>query len=646
MSNRLASEKSLYLQQHANNPVNWWPWCDEAFEVAEKENKLVIVSIGYSSCHWCHVMAHECFEDRFIANLMNDNYICIKVDREERPDIDQLYMEAVQMITQRGGWPLNVFCLPNGQPFFGGTYFPAKDKGQGIVPFPQLLMRINEHYKRNPSDLVENADNIVKNLAITSNPNAGLIKNEDFEKFVLGLASTYDEDWGGFGGAPKFPPSMILDFYISFMGSKLCEFKPELKEKVKGMVEHTLKAMAHGGIYDQLGGGFMRYSVDQYWLVPHFEKMLYDNGLHLSIYAKGWQNCRNPLLERVIEETVAWLDREMRLDFGPWAASLDADSGGSEGAFYMWSRDEVSEVLGADAKVFCEAYNVSEDKKSVLAWVYDDMAKREELRPMREKLLAARQNREKPGRDDKVISGWNALVVKGLADAAYVFGRKEWMKRAMEVGDWIWDNMVSEGRLKRVYGQDLEGFLDDYAYLIDAYLALGGKGDWAKDGASKQYIDRAKELMDRVLECFGDDKLSGFYYASSEHETAVLRKKTWWDEAIPSGNGVMVNCLSGLYALTGDERYHVDLEELRKGFGGIAHKGSNGVASALSGYVKEAIGVGVLKAGGDLESVRKALMQRSFREVYVLADGGYYQLCVGPQCEARTESLDEVISKL
>ena len=361
MPNRLTLENSLYLQQHADNPVDWYTWGDDAFKAAESSGKPLLVSIGYSSCHWCHVMAHECFEDEYIASIMNKHFVCVKVDREERPDVDQIYMEAVQMIQQQGGWPLNVFCLPDGRPFFGGTYFPPEDRGQGLIPWPQICMRISDFYKRSRSELVENAEAIEKNiLSAAQESSVGLESGEltadHLTEAVLGICGNHDDRYGGFGDAPKFPPSMTLNF--------LCAIRPnvdsELAARIDVVTHTTLRAMAHGGIFDQVGGGFARYSVDAHWLIPHFEKMLYDNALLIDAYTRGWLDTREPLYAAVVEETIDWLEREMSAPEGAFYAALDADSEGKEGVYYVWTPEEVDTVLGLSvARDLRASYNIT-----------------------------------------------------------------------------------------------------------------------------------------------------------------------------------------------------------------------------------------------------------------------------------------------
>lgn len=366
MVNRLKDEKSLYLRQHRDNPVDWWPWGDAALLRAQKEDKLILLSIGYSACHWCHVMAHECFEDLYIARLMNEHFICVKVDREEYPDLDLIGMDVVQMITQRGGWPLHVFCLPDGRPFFAGTYFPPTDRGQGIIPWPQLLMRIVGHYKQSKADLVENAVNIAKNLEWSNTPpgvDEKAFGEEDLKKAAQSICETHDHLCGGFGGAPKFPSPMILSFLLD---SRLHFDQGGINRDnhylntIDNVIRTTLSAMAYGGIYDQIGGGFYRYTVDAAWRIPHFEKMLSDNALLIEIYARAWALYRDPLYRAIVEETVSWVIRDLSSENPGFATSYDADSEGREGHYYLWSKKEICSILGQEQGLeFCDAYGIA-----------------------------------------------------------------------------------------------------------------------------------------------------------------------------------------------------------------------------------------------------------------------------------------------
>jgi uncharacterized protein YyaL (SSP411 family) len=366
MPNQLHLQKSLYLRQHADNPVDWLPWGAEAFARAKKEDKPILVSIGYAACHWCHVMAHESFEDESIAKLMNTHFVCIKVDREEHPEVDSVYMEAVQMMNGQGGWPLNVFCLPDGRPFAGGTYFPPDEtRGHALVPWPQLLMRVADYFQRQREDLTENATAVLGNLRAGNAPHKATgeaLHPEDVLKAAAKLLASQDKDYGGFGSEPKFPPAMALDFLLVLRGTAAVEEgDTALGREIDQCINRTLTAMAHGGIYDQFGGGFSRYSVDRHWLIPHFEKMLYDNALLIGCYSRGWQRYNKPLYKAVVEETLDWLQRELQLPDGSFAAALDADAKGGEGSTYTWTPEEVEQVIGKEAAAqICEAYGISE----------------------------------------------------------------------------------------------------------------------------------------------------------------------------------------------------------------------------------------------------------------------------------------------
>lgn len=671
MSNQLAESPSLYLRQHADNPVDWRPWGDEALAEAQQTGKPLLVSVGYSACHWCHVMAHECFENPSIARLMNQHFICVKVDREEHPEVDQIYMEAVQMITQRGGWPLNVFCLPDGRPFFGGTYFPPEDRGQGIIPWPQLLMRISDYYQKNREELEENAENILKNLAEGNKPIGATgedIAGQHLLTAAEGICTQHDDEWGGFGDAPKFPPSMTLNFLLAVRGAAACDAKPQLAARIDQVVQMTLKGMAHGGLFDQVGGGFARYSVDKLWLIPHFEKMLYDNGLLLDVYAKGWQRYRDPIFRAVAEETVAWLEREMRSPEGAWRAALDADSEGEEGKYYVWRPEEIEAILGKeDAEIFCDAYNITEKGNfehgaTNPALVYDSFDKRQSLETLRHKVLTARQDRTPPGLDEKVLLSWNCLVVRGLVEAAFAFGNREWLQRAKEVTDWLWETFASIGddgliRLQSVYysgkGAHYAGRLDDYAWFAEALLTLSGKVDWIEPGAGAEYQERAEQLVKTIEVRFADAHAPGCYFTSDEQTDLVTRKKSWFDNATPAGNSSLVHVYSALHALTGDNSYAEKMNAMRPAYTGLAERAPSAAAHALAGFTTDAVGLAAIKIKGvtDLEPLREALAERPWRPVYlrVTEDADQpngFQLCVAKQCLAPTESVTEISEQL
>ncbi len=655
MANRLSKEKSLYLRQHAENPVDWYPWGEEALEKAKTDDKPLLVSIGYSSCHWCHVMAHESFENDYIAKLMNDHYICIKVDREERPDVDQIYMDAVQMITNHGGWPLNVFCFPDGRPFFGGTYFPPEDRGQGLVPWPQLIMRIADFYKQKREELEENADNIVQNMLgsnIPVNESEGPLDNQLLLTAAEVICKAHDDEWGGFGQAPKFPPSMALNFLLELRLSSACEEqRPSLARRIDEVAIRTLSAMAQGGLYDQVGGGFARYSVDRFWLIPHFEKMLYDNGLLLDIYTKGWMRYRQPIFKAVVEETINWLLRDMHAPNGGFYSSIDADSEGEEGKYYVWTPAEIESLLGQDdGKLFCETYSITEKGNfehhtSNPALSTSDFNRREELCSQRKILLQQRLTRVPPAKDTKQLVAWNSLVIRGMAEAAFAFGRKEWLEYAKRAANWIWENQLfDDHRLYALCYEDnipgINAYLDDYAFYAEALLTLGSKIDWLETGTSSLFIQRAIAIVDAVFAHFSDPSGQfGFYFTSDDHEKLVNRKKEWWDNAIPAGNSSLIHVLASLYAITGESKYRENLDTLRKAYSTFVQQIPNGIPHALAGITSDAVGIAVIKIKGisNLDLLQENLADKPWRRVFLLStddpdqpDG--YQLCVGSQC--------------
>ncbi|MFP4351338.1 MAG: thioredoxin domain-containing protein [Puniceicoccaceae bacterium] len=648
MSNRLASESSLYLRQHAGNPVDWWPWCDEAFARATAGDKPVLVSIGYSSCHWCHVMAHESFENDFIARLMNKHFICIKVDREERPDVDRVYMEAVQMINQHGGWPLNVFCLPDGRPFYGGTYFPPEDRGQGLIPWPQLLMRISEYFETRRSELEENAGNIVANLehlSVSAQEGGAEWSPRDLLDAARRICASIDTANGGLGGAPKFPPTMVLQFLLAVRQTRACgnEF-PALADEVDRGVRLTLDRMARGGLFDQVGGGFCRYCVDAAWTIPHFEKMLYDNALLVETFAEGWARYRDPLHERVVAETIDWLEREMRLPSGLYAASIDADSPEGEGRFYCWTPASLEEALGAEtAARFAAAYRITPGGNFEDGLSYPQLdgtlADRDALAEARTRLREVRSARPAPARDDKELTFWNALAARALLRAGSVFGRPEWIGRGAEIVDVLLEKHFAGGRLAARSGDGaVEGFLDDYATLAHAALVASGRGDVLPAARCRSYLGKARELADAVRARFANADGSAYFFTSEDSGPRVLRQVEWYDNATPAGNSTLVHLFSGLAALVDDSDHRRARDSLRPSYAPLIERAPNGVAHALAGWTHEASGLVVARASSaeDLRLLAEALRGRCWRPHWLRTDEGIppgtWRICVGPGC--------------
>ena len=566
MANRLARETSPYLQQHAENPVDWYPWGEEALAEARRSGKPILLSVGYSACHWCHVMAHESFEDPEIAKVMNDLYVNVKVDREERPDIDQIYQLAQALLTQRnGGWPLTMFLTPDQLPFFGGTYFPSKPR-YGMPGFPDLLWRVRQYYDQNQDEIRGNGAQVAQALE-RMQPRAGAADPSQFSRAPLDAAAAYleeafDKEHGGFSGAPKFPHPDSIELLL----------RRHAATGDKGALERarlTLTRMAQGGIYDQVGGGFARYSVDAEWAIPHFEKMLYDNGWLMRLYADAWCVTRQPIYERVCVETAAWVMREMQSPEGGYYSSLDADSEGHEGKFYVWSMDEIRGLLSRDefevASIHFgldrppnfegEAWHlVVAHPLGELARIMEttDGALQSLIDSARAKLLAARDKRVRPGRDEKVLTSWNALMVGGMARAGRAFERADWLESARRALAFIRGRLWNDGRLLATYKDGrahLDAYLDDHAYLLAALLEM------LQADFRVEYLDWARELGDVLLERFHDREAGGFYFTAHDHEKLIQRPKPGPDNATPSGNAVAALALNRLSFLTGETRF-------------------------------------------------------------------------------------------
>ena len=554
--NRLGGESSLYLRQHADNPVNWYPWGEEAFARARAEDRPVLLSIGYSSCHWCHVMAHESFEDADTAAVMNELFVNVKVDREERPDVDALYMQATLSLAGQGGWPMTVFLTPDARPFYAGTYFPRTARG-GLPAFPDLCRALASAYRTRRDDVESQAGEVARRLTAASErtPGEGLDR-QVLEDAVVGLARVFDPAEGGFGGAPKFPPSLALEFLARRVWRR-----PD-DHHSREMLALTLGKMAAGGIYDQVGGGFHRYSVDGHWLVPHFEKMLYDNALLARAYTLAHRVTGSPEYRLVAEQTLDYLIREMRLPGGGFAAAQDADSPGGEGAFFVWTPDELAELLPpAEARAVTLRYGVSREGnfegKTILRLVASLDAVSSELgedaRPLlasaRATLYAARSRRPAPARDDKVIAAWNGLAVAALAEAGVAFGRPDYLDAASGTAAFLLDALVVDGRLRRAHmeGRAAQlGQLDDHADLCHGLLCL-------YDATfHPRWLAAARALADRMTELFADPEAGGFYYSGSDGEALVARTRDLEDHPTPAGNSQAADVLLRLADLTGD----------------------------------------------------------------------------------------------
>ncbi|MGH9946798.1 MAG: thioredoxin domain-containing protein [Pyrinomonadaceae bacterium] len=596
-TNKLIDETSPYLLQHAHNPVEWHAWGDEAFEKARKEDKPLLVSIGYSACHWCHVMEHESFEDEKIAAIQNEHFVNIKVDMEERPDVDQIYMSFVQLTTGRGGWPMNVFITPDKLPFFGGTYFPPTPRFN-MPSWPQLLTSIAEAWRERREELLHSANDILgelRRLSVTELSTGG-IDEELLDRAFQSFVRSFDAKNGGFGGAPKFPAAMSMEFLLRY-------WKRTGNENALEMVKLTAEKMANGGIYDQLGGGFHRYAVDAIWLVPHFEKMLYDNAQLIRVYLHLYQIARSEVqkpaqskgetieppaapvakfFKRVAIETLEYVKREMMDESGGFYSSQDADSEGEEGKFFVWTQQEIEAILGdEDAHKFCDFYDVTADGnfegKNILN-VKKPVVSASGFDSQRELLFAEREKRIKPFRDEKILTAWNGLMLAAFAEAAAILDSEDYLNIAKKNADFLLRHLLKPDRKEGRYEQaadsptgntqagmlafqsrlqrtwkdgkaKLNGYIEDYANLADGLIEL-----YQVCGDMK-YLTAAKELADAMITEFWDEENGGFFFTSNDHEELIVRNKDFFDNATPSGNSVAADVLLKLSKFYGDEKY-------------------------------------------------------------------------------------------
>ena len=555
--NRLANESSLYLRQHADNPVDWYPWGDEAFATARELDRPVLLSVGYSSCHWCHVMAHESFEDADIAAVMNELFVCVKVDREERPDVDALYMQATLGLTGSGGWPMTVFLTPDGAPFFAGTYFPPESR-HGMPGFPDVLRHIDQAYRERRGDVEHTAGQLRERLgqAAQREPSTRDLDRRHIDDAVTGLAMAFDMANGGFGGAPKFPPHLALEFLLRIVWAD-----PE-NHNARQMIETTLHRMADGGIHDQVGGGFHRYSVDAIWLVPHFEKMLYDNALLARVYALAHRVTGEERWREVAERTLDYLLREKQAPDGGFAAAQDADSPGGEGAFFLWSVEQLTEVLTRDeAQAIVLRYGMRPEGNFEGANILHVAAPMEMVAQRvgpdasllvasaLGKLYAARSARPAPARDDKVIASWNGLAIAAFADAGIHLARPDYVDVARRTARFVLDNLLVDGRLHRVWADGAPrhlGCLDDYADLIHGLLCL------YEATFEAAWLAEARTLAGAMVELFADEAGAGFFYSGADGEALIARTRDVEDHPTPGGNSQAALALVRLAALTGD----------------------------------------------------------------------------------------------
>jgi uncharacterized protein YyaL (SSP411 family) len=565
--NRLIHETSPYLRQHAHNPVDWYSWGSEALERAKKEDKPILLSIGYSACHWCHVMEHESFENEEIARIMNQHFVNIKVDREERPDLDTIYMNYVQMTTGSGGWPMTVFLTPDQVPFFGGTYFPPDDRF-GRPGFPKLCLAVADAYKTKKKEIAEHGPEVLKSLREMNqlSPSGEKLNLSSLHSAFQNLAQRFDMTHGGFAGAPKFPGSMNLSFCLRY-------FRRTGEKKALDFVELSLEKMAHGGMYDQLGGGFHRYSVDDHWLVPHFEKMLYDNALLSRVYLEAYQLTGKALYRRIAEEVLDYIKREMTSPEGGFYSTQDADSEGEEGKFFVWTPDEVNRILGEkEGSLFCLYYDITPrgnfEGKNILnvPRSLEDVAQATKTHPeelqaalarSRQRLFEEREKRIKPHRDEKILTSWNGLMLVSFVRAACVLQRKDYLDVALKNAQFLLKHLSSGNKLLRTYKDGkskLNGYLEDYSNFVEGLIAL------YETTGEKSWLDQALAFNEVLLEQFWDEAGKGFFLTGKDHEELIARVKDFYDNATPAGSSVAVFNLLKLAILVGDQSYRTEAE--------------------------------------------------------------------------------------
>jgi len=558
--NKLDHESSPYLLQHAKNPVHWHAWNEEALGRAKKENKPIFLSVGYSSCHWCHVMAHESFEDEEIAKIMNENFVNIKVDREERPDLDDVYQKVCQMSTGQGGWPLSVFLTPDQRPFYVGTYFPAIDS-YGRPGFGSLCRQLAQSWKEKPKDIEKAADNFMQNLdKLQQLPTTSEIDKSILDEAAINLLQIADTTYGGFGQAPKFPNASNLSFMFRY--SKLSGIS-----KFEKFALLTLKKMAKGGIFDQIGGGFHRYSTDARWLVPHFEKMLYDNALLSIVYSEAYQITKDPFFESVVEKTLDYVIREMTSSGGTFFSAQDADTNGEEGQTFVWKKQEIVKILGEDSEIFCIYYDVTDGgnfegntilanniNASSLGFKFGKSEPEIEnlISKCSEKLLEIRNKREQPGKDDKIITSWNGLMVSAFLSGYRITDNSKYLDVAKQSIDFFESNFEKNHILHRTFKNaepKLNGYLDDYAYMANASV------DMFENTSQPKYLSFAINLANYLMAHFWDDSTNGFFFTSDDHEKLIMRPKNNYDLSMPSGNSVAAYVLLKLYHITQNKQF-------------------------------------------------------------------------------------------
>jgi len=656
MANLLCNQQSPYLLEHAHQPVEWMPWGRDALELAKSADKPLLLSIGYASCHWCCRMSEENFEDSYVASIMNRHFICIKIDREERPDLDQTYMEAVRMFNQSAGWPLHIFCMPDGSPFWGGTFFPKEDNGQGIAPWPQVLMRIAEHYRKARHELQENADHARANLEHSNHAN--LANPDDWHPLLLlqaasKLCSAHDDTDGGFTPAPKFPSPMKIDFLLAVSEAQSVRQNPQLSSRIEECVSQTLTNLATRAIQDPLGGGFFRYALDAEWNSPHFEKMLSDNALLISTFAKAHRKFKNPLYEKIVRQTLQWTEDALCEEDVGFACSLSAEINGVEGAHYLWNMDELTEVLGTErgktyAKKLSPIGSSKEDaylpRSIPLDQDWDAETDQQTLRMLAEK----RSQRTAPSADRKCLLTDHALLARALIDAGVSFSSRDWIGRAHTLLLWMEGTYARQGQtVSSVRFPDgslsQHGFLEDYAFWTEAQLAFAAIAEPFGYEPAEEWIARAEGMANFIRSKFKDERVAGYFATSADQSSPPpVRKKFWFDNALPSGNSSLLRIFHTL-RLIGKKRdtWAQEYTEALGGYVKIAQNTPEGIGHALAAISEGQVGVVTITGEVPfLQLCTQKLAKYPHRPVYFFAADQKKMTVNGQDAEPPTDPAD------
>ncbi len=663
MPNQLHREKSSYLRQHAKQAIEWMTWSPESLQKAKSEAKPILISIGYSACHWCQTMSRENFDDPYVATLMNRHFVCILVDREERPDLDQIYMEAVRMFNQSAGWPLHAFCLPSGEPFWGGTYFPKEDTGQGIAPWPQVLMRISEHFRNHPEELAENADNVMKNLAYANHADCsgpGSWHSKLLVDAIDQFHQLHDGEFGGFTPAPKFPPSMKIDFLLAFLQSEYAGKEKTVSEKAQACVDQTMTAMARGGIYDHLEGGFFRYSTDRNWSFPHFEKMILENSLLVSSYSKAYRHSHNPIYQKIVAQSTGWLLEKLGSPSTGFSSSVSAESDHLEGKSYLWEQKELDEILGKEEASFL-IQGLSPihggERPLFLPRLSEDSGRNGRLQEsIFPKLEQNRSKRKYPSIDEKKRVTVNAFVIKALVDASFALKEKILLEKAIRLAEWMKSEFLGNDSILPIsYCKDrkrecgIAAMLDDFAYWAESLLYLAAYSELARPGSSEEFLKEALWLMENCRKLFRDEKLAGYFFSPSQsHSPPPIRKKFWFDNAGPSGNSSLLRVFGLLYEFTADELWKKEFLEARDAYSTIAQRNPEAISYALEAITEQSIGIAEIRIPRDaVDAVFSRLCELPHRASLIKVhqgNGGYGIRVKGNEFNAHTpEELFEIL---